>query len=67
MNDFLPNLVTGVKLHEPQKADSFTYNDREPATLNAVVKWRNHLQFMKIEGFAFRLVIIKDAVQEIES
>ena len=67
MNDFLPNLVTGLKLHELQNADPFTYNDTEPATLNAVVKWRNHLQFMKIEGFAFRLVIITDVVKEIES
>ena len=28
-----------------------------PATLSVIVKWRNHLQYIKIEEFAFRRVV----------
>ena len=38
-----------------------------PATLNVIVKWRNHLQYIKIEEFAFRLVTITNVIKRVES
>ena len=38
-----------------------------PATLGVIVKWGNHLQYIEIKEFAFRLVTITNAIRRIGS